>query len=168
MDSARSVGEVEIAGPEKRKSASEVREFTKTFFAGSRILLREDPDRLSSLREVSSARHRCIAHCKELSNNKSKTSTSSEAGFGSVFRLKSLNTKFPNVPCFLPSDLPGIQCRSHRVSRKCRTAIQRKNQIAPPMSATSTIALAAPIASCFGSLVDALSESYKSRWIRAT
>jgi len=166
---ATSVDDIENADPEERKRASEVHEFTKTFFAGSsRIFLGGRTQTSSAVYAASSVRHRCFAHCKELSNNKSKTSTSSEADFGNAFRLTEPHAKFPCVPCFLPSDLPGIQCRSYRVSRKCRTAIQRKNQIAPPINATNTIALAAPIASRFGSLVDALSESYKSRRVRAT
>lgn len=50
----------------------------------------------------------------------------------------------------------------------CEKTFHRRNQIPPPMNAAKVIALATAIASCFGSLLDALSESYKERWVRAT
>jgi len=72
---ATSVDDIENADPEERKRASEVHEFTKTFFAGSsRIFLGGRTQTSSAVYAASSVRHRCFAHCKELSNNKSKTS----------------------------------------------------------------------------------------------
>ena len=105
---ATSVDEIEIADPGKRKSASEVRELPRHSLrgqAGSCWEVRTQTG--SAVFAASSVRHRCFAHCKELSNNKSKTSTSSEAGFGNAFRLTTPDAKFPNFPCFLPSRLAG-------------------------------------------------------------